>query len=94
MIFNTFYALPSQEDQISCFRSVAQHLTPDGVFAMEGFVSDLSRYRQHQSAGTYRVELGEAWLELAVHDPMTQWIRGQQVQLKGGTQQMYPLELR
>jgi hypothetical protein len=61
---------------------------------MEGFVPDLSRYRQHQAATTYRVEVDEAWLDLSIHDPVTQRIRVQQVQFKGGTQQMYPIELR
>ncbi len=94
VVFNTFFALLTQADQISCFRSVAQHLMPDGVFALEAFVPDLNRYRQHQSAGAYRVELDEAWLDLAVHDPVKQQIRVQQIQFKGGTQQMYQIELR
>ncbi len=55
---------------------------------------DLSRSRQHQAATTYRVEVDEAWLDLSLHDPVTQRIRVQQVQFKGGTQQMYPIELR
>ena len=93
-VFNTFFALSTQAEQLSCFRSVAQHLTADGVFVLRVFVLDLGRYRQHQAVGALRVELDEAWLELAEHDPVTQHIRVQQIQFTGGTQRMYPIELR
>src|SRR5688500_3593645 len=28
VVFNTFFALPSQEEQVRCFRNVAAHLSP------------------------------------------------------------------
>src|SRR5262249_29715137 len=31
VVFNTFFALLSQEDQVRCFQAVAEHLTPEGV---------------------------------------------------------------
>ena len=46
--FNTFFGLLTQDDQVTCFRTVARHLTPDGVFVMEAFVPDLTRFDHGQ----------------------------------------------
>jgi SAM-dependent methyltransferase len=46
--FNTFFALLTQDDQVRCFRNVAAHLTPDGVFVLECFVPDLTGFRGGQ----------------------------------------------
>ncbi|HEX2028838.1 MAG TPA: class I SAM-dependent methyltransferase, partial [Nitriliruptorales bacterium] len=49
VVFNTFFALLSQDDQVRCFAGVARHLTPDGVFVLTAFVPDLSLYSGGQS---------------------------------------------
>src|SRR5207237_5808246 len=56
IVFNTFFALPTQQDQVRCFRNVAAHLTEDGVFALEAFVPDPTYYAHGQSLRT--TELG------------------------------------
>ncbi|HSD44997.1 MAG TPA: class I SAM-dependent methyltransferase, partial [Pyrinomonadaceae bacterium] len=43
IVFNTFFALASQEEQVQCFRNVAAHLEPGGCFVIEAFVPDLNR---------------------------------------------------
>jgi SAM-dependent methyltransferase len=43
-VFNTFFALLTQDEQLRCFDSVAAHLEDDGVFVLELFVPDLSRF--------------------------------------------------
>ena len=55
VVFNTFYALLTQEDQVRCFRNVAAHLEPDGVFVMEAFVPDLTRFTGGQHVSTSAV---------------------------------------
>ena len=40
VVFNTFFALLSQEDQLRCFRNIAVHLEPGGRFVIEAFVPD------------------------------------------------------
>jgi SAM-dependent methyltransferase len=50
VVFNTFFALRSQDEQVACFRAVARHLREEGVFVMEAFVPDLARYRQGSSS--------------------------------------------
>ena len=41
-VFNTLFGLPSQEQQVACFQSVAAHLAPGGVFVVEAFVPDIT----------------------------------------------------
>jgi SAM-dependent methyltransferase len=44
LVFNTLFALLSQEDQVRCFANVAGHLSDEGVFVIEAFVPDVSRF--------------------------------------------------
>ena len=37
MVFDTFFALLTQQDQLRCFENVAARLTDDGVFLVEAF---------------------------------------------------------
>ena len=34
IVFNTFFMLLSQEEQVQCFKNVAQHLAPGGCFVL------------------------------------------------------------
>jgi hypothetical protein len=58
VVFNTLFALQTQEAQIRCFRSVAAHLAKGGVFVVEAFVPELtastatSASRRSESAST------------------------------------------
>ena len=44
VLFNAFYDLLTQEEQIRCFQNVAGHLSTEGVFVIEAFVPDLTRW--------------------------------------------------
>src|SRR4030095_12953397 len=44
IVFNTFFALSSQDEQVRCFRNVAAHLSADGCFVIEAFVPDVTRF--------------------------------------------------
>jgi SAM-dependent methyltransferase len=47
VVFNTFFGLLTQDDQVSSFQAVARHLDNDGVFAMQAFVPDVTRFDAH-----------------------------------------------
>jgi SAM-dependent methyltransferase len=49
VVFNTFFALLSQEDQVRCFSNVARRLREGGVFVIEAFVPDPARLREDRS---------------------------------------------
>ena len=47
--FNTFFVLSSQEEQVRCFANVAKLLRPGGVFLIEAFVPDPTRFHNGQT---------------------------------------------
>src|SRR5918992_5189812 len=95
VVFNTLFALVEQNDQVRCFRSVAQRLTPNGVFVLEAFVPDLVRFgRYHQRVEAGDLSLDRVRLEVSRHDPVTQRIHGQHVVISEEGTKLYPVQLR
>lgn len=95
VVFNTLFALATQDDQVRCFGAVAQRLTPDGVFVLEAFVPDLARFgRYHQRVEAGDLSLDRVRLEVARHDPVNQHIEGQHVVISEKETRLYPVHLR
>jgi SAM-dependent methyltransferase len=94
VIFNTFFALLTQEDQVECFRNVAKRLTKDGVFVIEAFVPDLSRFVRNQNADVTHVEADQLLVSVANHDPVNQRVVSQHVAITEDTVKLYPLQIR
>jgi SAM-dependent methyltransferase len=94
VVFNTFFALTTQEDQIRCLANVAEHLTPDGVFVIEVFVPDVARFDRHQRLQTESVDLDRVVIEASRHDPVHQRVDSQHVVVESGEVRMYPVYLR
>ena len=93
-LFNTFFALLTQEEQVRCFQNVAGHLMPSGVFVIEAFVPDLTRYQSGQSLRTVRAGADEVRIDAAQLDPVQQQIMSQHVVLTEQGVQLYPVKLR
>jgi SAM-dependent methyltransferase len=94
VVFNTFFGLLTQEAQIGCFAAVARHLTDDGVFVIEAFVPDLSRFDREQRVEALSVETNRVVLATSKHDRAAQRVVAQQVLLCEGGVRLYPVELR
>jgi SAM-dependent methyltransferase len=94
VVFNTFFALTTQEEQVNCFQSVAQHLVPGGLFLLRAFVPDLCRFTNHQTVHAMGVETDVARIEVTQVDPACQLITGQQVVLSADGTNLYPVKLR
>ena len=94
VVFNTFFALPTQEEQVHCFCHVAQHLAPDGVFLIEAFVPDLTRFVRGQNMSAISVETDQVALDLTHHDPASQRIRTQHLLIDEAGIRLYPVQLR
>lgn len=92
--FNTLFSLPDQEAQVRCFRNVATHLKPNGVFAMEAFVPDLTRYARLQNTSAIAVELDEVRMDVSIHDPVTQQVRSQHLVLAESGLRLRPVVIR
>jgi SAM-dependent methyltransferase len=94
LTFNTMYALTTQEDQVTCFRNVAQHLTEDGVFVMDAFVPDMGRYQRNQVTQVNEVEVDRVFIDVSRADPASQTISSQHLIFTEQGIEMYPVHLR
>src|SRR6516164_8925906 len=94
LIFNTLFGLLSQARQAQCFGNVARVLEPGGMFVIECFVPDLSRFDRDQRVQTRAVTEDSATLELSRHDAAEQRISTQMVTLDGHGTRLRPVAIR
>lgn len=94
VVFNTFYALLSQDAQIDCFMNVADHLDPQGVFVLEVFVPDLTRFTDQQTFRTINLDQDRIQLEASRHDPVSQQVISQHIFITSEGIRHYPVKLR
>jgi SAM-dependent methyltransferase len=94
VVFNTFFALLTQDDQLRCFAAVGRRLAPGGAFVLQGFVPDQSLHAGGQSVRTTHLGVDQVRLDLARHDPVAQRVDFQHVLLTEGGIRLYPGALR
>lgn len=95
VVFNTFFGLLTQDEQVSSFEAVARHLKPDGVFAMQAFVPDVTRFDAHnQRVAAESVGIDEIMLETSNHDPFAQRTDSAYVRISDSSVRMYPVRIR
>ena len=92
--FNTFFALLSQDEQVRCFAGVAAHLAPGGVFVVEAFVPDPTRFIFGQNTMTERVDVDAVLLTASRHDPVRQVVESQHVVIDERGTSCYPVTIR
>jgi SAM-dependent methyltransferase len=94
VVFNTFFALLSQEDQLRCFRNVSAHLEAGGRFVIEAFVPDPTLYNRNQRVSTTRVETDRVQLDAAQYDPVEQKVTSQHILIGKEGIVLLPVQLR
>lgn len=94
VVYNTFFGLLSQDDQVRCFAGVSEHLTDNGVFVVEAFVPDVTRYNRGQRVEAFEVGPDVVYLETSIHDPIRQRVRSQQIVISERGTMLYPVEVR
>lgn len=94
VVFNTIFALSSQDEQVQCFRNVAKHLAPGGCFVIEAFVPDTRRFSGGQVNWATRVETDLVELDVGRHDAATQKVVSQKVVITDGDVRLYPVQIR
>ena len=92
--FNTLFALLTQEDQLRCFANAAQHLSDDGVFLIDVFVPDLTRFDRNQRFQANSVSTTEVNLDASRHDALAQRIESVHVVVTEAGTKLYPVNLR
>lgn len=94
VVFNTFFGLLTQDDQVLCFRAVSRHLTDDGAFVMEAFVPDVARFDRGQRVSATRVEADELELEVSKHDGLAQRTESSHLVIRDDQVRLFPVKLR
>jgi len=94
VVFNTFFALGSQAEQVRCFRNVASHLSTKGCFVIEAFVPNLSRFTGGQVNWATKVTEDVVELDLGLHDAAEQKVTSQKVVITDGNVRLYPIQIR
>jgi SAM-dependent methyltransferase len=94
VVASTFFCLSSQEEQVRCFRNVAQHLTADGVFVLHAFVPDVTRFTRGQNTQVSRIHVDEILLDVSRHDPVAQRVVGQHVRITEAGIRLFPVQVR
>ena len=94
VVFNTFFALSSQEEQVRCFGNVAARLTRGGCFVIEAFVPDLTRFDHGQANWATKVTEDVVELDVGRHDQATQRVTSQKVVITDGNVRLYPVQIR
>ena len=73
LIFNTFYNLMTQEEQVRCFINVDQHLEEGGVFVIEGGTpTEFYNLTNNQYVHTEAIETNQVRFDVAKFDPVEQ----------------------
>lgn len=94
VVFNTFFGLLTQQEQVKCFASVAAHLAEGGRFLVEAFVPDLARFEDHQTVRLVELSENTVRLNAAEHDIVKQQLTSQHVLLSPKGVRLYPAKLR
>lgn len=94
IVFNTFFGLRTQEEQVRCFRNVAAHLAEGGIFVVEAFVPDIKRFIGGQDLRTYAVTTEQVSLQASQHDPVLQRLKSQFIVFKNDQVKLFPVEIR
>lgn len=94
VVFNTFFALLTEEAQRSCFRSVAAHLRSGGRFLLEVFVPDLSRFDRGQRISVRRIETDLVHIDASLLDEERQRVNSQHIVISEGETRLFPVQLR
>ena len=95
VVWNSFFNLLSQDDQVRCFRNVAGHLTDDGVFVIEAYVPGyLYALQDHQQVQAETIDVDETRLGVLRHDGSRQLLEQSHVTLSTSGIRMNPVVQR
>jgi SAM-dependent methyltransferase len=94
VLFNSFFQLLTQDEQVRCFANAARHLQPGGIFVVEAFVPDLTRFTRRQAISATHVGDAEVRFDVSTHDPVAQRVTSQHVVLTEQGTRFYPVQIR
>lgn len=97
LTFNTIFGLLTQDEQIDCFRNVADHLDPGGCFVIDCFVPDVRRFDAYNTRiGVSAIgSVDEHMYEMTIYEPVSQRLSTHVVKRNSDcTNVVLPVEIR
>lgn len=95
LVWNTIFNLLSQDEQVRCFRNVAEHLTPEGCFVIEAYTPGfLFRLADDQQVAMEALEVDRVQIGVLRHDAATQILEQSHVSLSSSGVRLTPVVQR
>jgi SAM-dependent methyltransferase len=94
VVYNTLFALQTQEEQVRCFQGVAARLRPGGAFVVEAFVPDLAQLNAGRGVRLLHMTDDRVGIKIFEHDPVGQKLRSRHVVFTDGGSRLFPVEVR
>jgi len=94
IVFSTIFGPLTQDGQVACFEAAAARLAPGGVFVVEAFVPDPTRFDRGQRVWVNHIEDTRVDLLVSRHDPVAQRVTSQSIVLGEAGMKRYPVEVR
>lgn len=92
--FNTFFGLPTRDDQFNSFKSIEKALVPGGKLVIEAIVPDLSSFTNGKALNLVSVSDDEVELSASVLDTNAQTLMAQKITISESGIRMIPTRLR
>jgi SAM-dependent methyltransferase len=94
VVFNSFFNVLSQDDQVRAFENVAASLAADGLFVIEAGLPSSLRTIDHQYVRAEAIGVDEVRLDLLRNDPSTQVLEENHVTISSGGIRFNPVVQR
>jgi len=94
VVFNTFFCLLTQQEQIRCFQNVARLLSSDGAFVIEAFVPDMKLFTSGQALRVTQINDSDVQMDASQIEMDMQMITAQHIILTTQGTRFYPVKLR
>jgi SAM-dependent methyltransferase len=94
VVFNTFFAILTQDGQVRCFAQVAERLLPGGAFVIQAFDPDPAILSRRADLHTVDVDTDHVRLAATVRDTLAQTITATHTIISEGGTRLYPANLR
>lgn len=95
VVFNSFFNLLTQDDQVRCFQNVAARLADGGSFVIEAFLPGrFHRLQNDQYVEAEAIGVDHVRLDVARHDPVTQTLEENHVTLSPEGVRLNPIVTR
>jgi SAM-dependent methyltransferase len=82
IVWNSFFNILTQEDQVKCFQSISKHLLSEGLFVIEAYVPDfLFKVNKEQYVNAEMILSDEVKIDILQHNSAVQIIEENHVKL-------------